>query len=132
MSKTGIISKLNGFAVGAKASITRKITALELEKFIQLSGDDNPLHTKKGIVHGAFLNSILSGLIGTKLPGHGTIIVNQYITYPNSCYVGDEVKIEVELETVRKIAQMRFVGAVGERIVIEGTAKVIFRDKNLH
>ncbi|KMQ93633.1 armadillo repeat-containing protein 7 [Lasius niger] len=59
-------------------------------------GDYNPIHTEsaRNIAHGALLNGLVSGLIGTKLPGAGTIVIKQNLTFPNPCYAGDSVEKE--------------------------------------
>ncbi|KAJ8944893.1 hypothetical protein NQ314_009349 [Rhamnusium bicolor] len=69
---SSVLSKLTTYVVGDQVTISRKITKEEVEEFTRISGDTNPIHTgDKAIVHGAFLNSIVSGVIGTKLPGPG-------------------------------------------------------------
>nr|CAD7440313.1 unnamed protein product [Timema bartmani] len=55
----------------------------------------------KVIVHGALLNGLVSGVIGTKLPGPGTKVLSQSLEYPNSCYADEEVSITIEITTLQ-------------------------------
>lgn len=111
---------------GNVVTINRKITQKDVEEFSRISGDTNPIHSgPKGIVHGAFLNSLVSGVIGTQLPGPGTIVVSQTLRFPNACFVDDIVVITVELESVRKLYQVSFKCECKDRIVLEGNAKLV-------
>ncbi|XP_015185037.1 PREDICTED: uncharacterized protein LOC107070967 [Polistes dominula] len=85
--------------VGDRVSISKTITNNDVLSFAQLTNDYNPIHitSDKNIVHGALLNGLVSGVLGTKLPGPGTIVTEQTLKYPNSCYVGDTVEIIVQI-----------------------------------
>uniref|UniRef100_A0A6V7ITX6 MaoC-like domain-containing protein n=1 Tax=Bracon brevicornis TaxID=1563983 RepID=A0A6V7ITX6_9HYME len=114
--------------VGTTISVIRKITREDILKFAELTNDFNPIHTKDNepIVHGALLNGILSGVLGTKLPGPGTIVLEQQLNYKNPCYAGDSVEIIVKVLSVRKIIKCSWkLIANGERIVLEGEGKFI-------
>ena len=86
---------MSSLKLGQQVMVQRKITPEDLDTFIKLSQDYNPIHrvTQKPLVHGAFLNSLVSGVIGTKLPGFGSIVIEQSLRFPEPCYVNDEVKI---------------------------------------
>ena len=122
------ISRLS-FKAGDSLKLTRIITQQDLDKFSDLTGDHNPIHKKsenqKSLVHGAFLNSIVAGVIGTKLPGPGTIVVSQSFTFPSKCFVDDPIDIIVELLDVRKIIKVKYECSQSERIVFEGEAKLV-------
>lgn len=79
--------------VGDQITVKRKITVNDVKSFTELTNDTNPIHQDpvNGIVHGAFLNGLVSGVIGTKLPGSGTIVVEQHLKFPKPCYVNNEV-----------------------------------------
>lgn len=114
-----------------KATIVRRITKDDLLKFIELSGDSNPIHLEnsqqRAIVHGALLNAFVSRVIGTELPGPGSVVVQQSLNFPSICYVDDEVKISVELVENRKLIKVKFVCEVPERqkTVLYGDAKLV-------
>lgn len=104
--------------------ITRKITADDVKHFSDLTGDSNPVHSK--IVHGALLNGIVSGVIGTKLPGPGTIVLSQDLHFPNPCYVGSTVQISVILTEIRKIIKCKYTCINEEdKIVLHGEARLM-------
>ncbi|XP_063972641.1 uncharacterized protein LOC135160243 [Diachasmimorpha longicaudata] len=118
---------LPNLIVGSKVSVTRQVTKNDIITFCQLTNDYNPIHTsEKPIVHGALLNGFLSGVLGTKLPGPGTIVLEQQLRYKNPCYAGDKVEIIVEVLEVRKIIKCGYkLVANAERIVLEGEGKFI-------
>ncbi|CAB3366635.1 Hypothetical predicted protein [Cloeon dipterum] len=70
----------------------------DVENFTLLSGDSNPVHQgPNAVVHGAFLNSLVSCIMGTKVPGPGCMVASQNIKYPNPCQVGEFVEVSVIL-----------------------------------
>lgn len=122
------LSKMKRYKVGDIARMKRKISRDDLERFIQLSGDSNPIHSQeKPIVHGAFLNSLVSAVIGNELPGPGTLVVAQNLNFPNKCFADEEVTVTVELTEDRKILKVRFACEVEEqsKIVLYGDASLV-------
>lgn len=128
---SNILSKLKDFKEGDKVAVQRKITSEDVEAFARLTGDTNHIHFKndhkRAIVHGALLNGIVSAVIGTKLPGSGTLVVSQNLNFPNKCYVDDEVSVTVELVEIRKIIKVKFVCETvsDKKIVLHGDAKLL-------
>lgn len=123
-------SAVKPFRIGDNVMIAKHITRSDIEKFIDVSGDTNPIHVQngneKGIVHGAFLNALVSGVIGTMLPGPGTLVVSQTLNFPNKCFEGDLVKITVTLIENRKIMKVKY-----ECVVEEANKTVLFGDARL-
>ncbi|XP_022919128.2 LOW QUALITY PROTEIN: armadillo repeat-containing protein 7 [Onthophagus taurus] len=122
----------SSFKVGDKVTVERKITKSDVKSFGEITGDINPVHfpensSSVGVVHGAFLNGIVSGIIGTRLPGPGTLVVSQSLNFPNKCFVGEKISVEVELMEMRKIIKVKFVCEVKDKakIVMYGDAKLI-------
>lgn len=116
---------------GLVVEVTKKISKEDVAEFSRLSGDTNPIHNgSKGIVHGAFLNALVSGVIGTKLPGPGTMVVSQNLRFPTSCRINDVVKISVELTSIRKLCEVHYKCTVNDRIVLEGDAKIVPPNRN--
>lgn len=78
--------------------------------FAQLSGDDNPLHVDRAaarrlgfnreVAHGAILLAELSRIIGTELPGPGSLWLSSEIDFTAPVYVGDHITVAVEVEHV--------------------------------
>lgn len=119
---------LNQIKTGDRIKETRFIKQEDVDKFADVSGDHNPIHTiqsQQPIVHGAFLNSIVSGIIGCKFPGPGTIVLSQQFSFPNKCYPDDAIEIVIELLESRKIMKVRYEITQSENIVFEGTANLL-------
>lgn len=122
--------------VSTAATLVRTITADDVISFAKLSGDTNPVHFavgSKALVHGAFLNSLVSALLGTQMPGPGAIVAEQTLRFPNKCFVGDTVTVYAELVQDRKIMKVLFSCVVKDaenkkegKIVLEGDAKLIW------
>jgi acyl dehydratase len=102
---------MNDPQIGQVASVKRTFTQEDFDRFAILSGDDNPIHvdpvfsarTKFGrtVAHGMLLYSTVGGVLGTLLPGPGTIQVDQDLIFPNATYVGEEVTISLEVTDIQ-------------------------------
>lgn len=78
--------------VGDFAKRTRTVTQSDVNAFVALTGDTNPIHTgENGIVHGMFSASMLSTLIGTQLPGPGSVWVRSNLAFLWPVRVGDKL-----------------------------------------
>jgi acyl dehydratase len=99
------------FHPGATARLEHRFTAADVAAFVGLSGDDNPIHLQaaaaqaagfeREVVHGVLVLSLISRILGTDLPGPGTILLGQEIRYMHPVYVGDLITAHVEILTVR-------------------------------
>ena len=99
-------------APGDKAALTKTFTEEDISAFAQLSLDDNGMHTeprlarrglfRRPVVHGVLVASLISSVMGTKLPGHGTVLQDQQIEYLAPVYPGDTITAEVTLTEVRE------------------------------
>ncbi len=89
--------------IGDTVSLVRKITREDVRRFADLTGDDNPLHVDsayaeatpfKGIVvHGMLGASLLSTLIGTRLPGEGALWVSQAFDFLHPIRLDDTLTV---------------------------------------
>ena len=123
--------------VGDVATLRKIITVEEIKKFAELSGDTNPLHLNQEyihsqttfenlLVHGAYLNSLVSRVIGTTLPGPGTLVVRQELYFPSPCYAGEEVEVTVTLASLRKIITADFsCTTTTGKVVLKGNAQLM-------
>ena len=129
---------IEDLAVGHTATMTRIVQVEDVKMFAELSGDFNPLHfdeefaatTRFGrcVAHGMLSASYISTVIGTQLPGSGTIYMSQSIAFKAPVYLGDEVITTVEvlsLDTQKSRATLHCLCKVGDTIVIEGEAAVL-------
>jgi acyl dehydratase len=95
---------------GQVESIRRTFSQSDFDRFAALSGDDNPIHvdpafaarTRFGrtVAHGMFLYSVVCGVLGTRLPGPGTLQREQELMFPSPTYVAEPVTIRVEVTRV--------------------------------
>jgi acyl dehydratase len=126
--------------VGDRASISKAFSAPDVEQFARLSLDANPLHLDEAaaansvvgqrVVHGALVASLFSALLGTELPGEGSIYLGQNTKYKSPVFLDEEITATVEVVEVResrKIARLKTtaVNSAG-KTVIEGEATVKF------
>ncbi len=94
-------------AVGQKAEVVHQITAKDIEKFAELTGDDNRLHVdatyakktafKKQVAHGMLGASFISTVIGTKLPGDGALWFSQSLEFLLPVRIGDTITVIAEV-----------------------------------
>lgn len=94
--------------VGDSASLTRTLTKDDIDAFAILSGDVNPAHLdeayaretpfQKVIAHGMWGGTLISTLLGTKLPGPGTIYVGQSLRFMRPVNLGDILTVTVTVK----------------------------------
>ena len=92
-------------AVGDRASIERTLTASDIQLFAAMSGDINPQHIDaefaastrfQGVIaHGMWGAALISAVLGTRLPGPGTIYAGQTLKFHAPVRVGDTLTIAV-------------------------------------
>jgi 3-hydroxybutyryl-CoA dehydratase len=125
-------------SVGQWARMERLVDDALIRQFTALSGDDNPVHldeayarkTRFGgrIAQGMLGATFISAVIGSRLPGHGTIYLNQTLKFLAPVRIGDIVTTEAtvtELRPERSRAVLKTVCRVGDTVVIEGEALVM-------
>src|ERR1035437_7134000 len=91
--------------VGETATLARTLSREDIELFAVMSGDVNPAHVDeeyahsdtfhKIIAHGMWGASLISTLLGTRLPGPGTIYVEQTLRFRHPVMIGDTVTVSV-------------------------------------
>ncbi len=126
-------------APGDRASLVRTVTQRDIQLFAAVSGDVNPAHVDTmyarssrfhGIIaHGMLGGSLISTVLGTRLPGPGTIYVGQTLHFVNPVHIGDTLTVAVEVKSLdagerRVVLATRCENQDG-KVVIEGEAVVI-------
>jgi 3-oxoacyl-[acyl-carrier protein] reductase len=101
------MNKFDKIKVGDNATLSHKITQEDINKFIELTGDDNKLHIdaayaektsfKKPVAHGMLGASFISTIIGTKIPGDGALWFSQSIEFLLPVRVGDDLTVKAEV-----------------------------------
>lgn len=102
------------FHIGQYEEYTRTITEEDVLAFAELSGDKNTMHLNKEkikigdktiqgpICHGFLAASSISAVLGTKLPGPGTIYLNQTLSFHSPVYIGDMITAKATVMEIRE------------------------------
>ena len=132
------MKKYSEINIGDKETLCHTITKSDIEKFVQLTGDDNRLHVdekfasttqfKKPVVHGMLGASFISTIIGTKLPGDGALWFSQSLEFLLPVRIGDILTVTAEV--LKKYDKENIIELKTEiynqnrQIVTKGIAKV--------
>ncbi len=125
-------------SVGQFDTFSKTISETDITLFGAISGDFNPAHFdqeyakktrfKKRIAHGMVATSLISGVLGMKFPGPGTIYIDQSLRFLAPVYIGDTITAKVEI--LEKLPKNRIkirtscVNQDGD-IVIDGEAHIL-------
>lgn len=122
---------------GMSASVTKAFTGRDVDMYAQLSTDDNPLHmneefaarTRTGgrVVHGMITASLVSAIIGTRLPGPGSLWMRQDMRFLAPVRIGETVAAKAILDDIdpeRQRVRLTTVCTVADRTVLDGHALV--------
>ena len=124
--------------VGDTKFLVKKITEADVRKFVEMTGDDNPLHVdrkfaeatsfKDIVVHGMLGASFISTVIGTKLPGFGALWVSQNIEFLLPVRLGDELTVSCTVlkkhERERLLELETTITNQNQQKILTGTGKV--------
>ncbi len=122
--------------IGDSASLSKTITQEDIEQFAALVGDTNPAHLDadfaaktrfgKRIAHGMWGASLISAVLGTKLPGPGTIYLSQTLKFKAPVYAGETITAKVTITDIKKdkpIITMETVCTKGDgEVILTGEA----------
>ena len=128
--------------IGQTASVGKTITEADILLFAAVSLDTNPVHMnaeaasaslfKERVAHGMLSAGLISAVLGTQLPGAGTIYRAQTLQFRRPVKIGDTVTATVEvtaLDADKKRATLKTVCTVAGKVVIEGEATVMPRSR---
>ncbi|GGB52555.1 (R)-specific enoyl-CoA hydratase [Roseibium aquae] len=131
--------------VGMSERLVKVVSSSDVIGFAEVSGDRNPIHLsehfaartpfKTRIAHGLYTASLISAVLGTRLPGPGAIYLSQTLNFKAPVRIGDEVVVTVTVEELMekgKRARLSCLCQVGDTAVLEGeaTVKVPGRDED--
>lgn len=98
-------------AIGASASLDKTVTEADVVAFAAVSLDANPVHldeayaqtTRFGgrIAHGMLAASLVSAVLGTRLPGPGTIYLSQSLAFKGPVRLGDTITATATVKAVK-------------------------------
>ena len=105
-----VVARIEDFEAGQHASFRKTFTDEDVRRFIEITGDTNPLYvddefaarTRFGrrVVHGMLAASLFSTIMGMLLPGTGAIYRSQTIRFLLPVYVGDTVTAHFVVRSV--------------------------------
>lgn len=115
--------------VGDREEFTKTISESDIYLYAGVTGDLNPAHLneeyarktffKTRIAHGMLVAGLVSGVLGSRLPGPGTIYIRQEINFLAPVRIGDTITASVEVAEVLK--ETRRVRLVTKCVNQEGT-----------
>ena len=123
--------------VGAKASFTKTLGESDVYLFAGITGDLNPAHVDETwakasrfggrIAHGMLTASLISTVLGMRLPGPGTIYLSQQLKFVAAVRIGETITAEVEIIEVlgSKLRLRTTVRTQDGKSVVEGEALVL-------
>jgi 3-hydroxybutyryl-CoA dehydratase len=123
--------------VGMHETLMKTVMETDVVGFSRLSGDDNPIHlcdvyaaqTKFGqrIAHGLYTASLISAVLGTRLPGPGAVYRSQTLNFHAPVKIGDVVTVAVtvaELVAAGRKVRLACEATVDGKVVLDGEAVV--------
>lgn len=129
---------LEELSVGQTAEASHVVTEADIQAFAEVSGDRNPVHLdeayaettrfKGRIAHGILTAAYISALIGSDLPGPGSIYVSQSLSFKRPVRIDDEVTTKVTVEAIdlaKGLVTLATVCTVRGKAVLDGQAVVM-------
>ena len=132
-------AEIDRINVGDTATCEWTVTAEQVDAFARFSLDTNPLHmsddfAREGgfsgrVAHGMLTLSAISRLIGTQLPGPGSLWMSQETNFAAPVFLNDQIQARVTVKTVSRSAQVVVlqtdaINLQTQAVVLRGTAKV--------
>jgi 3-hydroxybutyryl-CoA dehydratase len=124
-------------AVGMSEQLLKTVASSDVVGFAEVTGDRNPIHLSEHfaaktpfgtrIAHGLYTASLISAVLGTRLPGPGAIYISQTLNFRAPVKIGDTVAVTVavaELVPEKFRARLTCTCSVDGEIVLDGEAWV--------
>ncbi len=125
--------------VGQSAEFTKTLSESDVYLFAGITGAQNPMQVndiyakntryKERIVHGMLSSSLISTVIGTQLPGNGTIYIEQTVEFKAPVYFGDTVTAKVEVDEIylekNRVKLKTYCVNQDDEVVVDGYAMVM-------
>lgn len=124
--------------IGQTADLSKTITEADIVMYSAVSMDTNPIHLNEElarasrfggrVAQGMLSASLISAVLGSHLPGPGTIYLSQSLKFRAPVKIGSTVRASVEITDLnppRKQATLRTTCSVKEAVVIDGEAYVL-------
>ncbi len=129
---------LEDLKVGMSAMFGKTVTEADIMSFAGVSGDTNPIHLHDGfartsrfgqrIAHGMLSASFISAVIGTKLPGPGSVYISQTMNFMAPVLIGDTITAVATITAIderRRRVTLKTQCLNGDKVVIDGEAQIL-------
>jgi len=133
---------LEDLSVGMTDIFAKTVTEADIVLFAGVSGDTNPVHInqlfaegsifKDRIAHGMLSASLISTVVGTRLPGPGCIYITQNLRFRAPVKAGETVVARATIKEIileRRRVVLATVCTVGDTVVIEGEATMMVANR---
>ncbi len=125
--------------VGDRAELSRLLTTDDLYVFASASGNHNPMHLAQddadhdgrpdAVAPGMFVASLVSAVLGMRLPGPGTLYRAQTLTFHERAHAGDELVTSVTVRAIDPDGTVTLATEVRRKIdgalIVDGEARVV-------
>ena len=132
--------KFEDLKIGMSESFTVTVTEEMMKSFLELSGDENPLHNDEEfaksqdydskVVYGLLTTSFISTLVGVLLPGKYCLLQGIDLKYAKPVYVGDILIVRGVVdelhESVKRLTVKVEVINQDEKKVVKGKVEIGF------
>jgi 3-hydroxybutyryl-CoA dehydratase len=133
------MARIDEIQVGQAAEMAKTVTETDIALFAGVTGDFNPVHIDaveagksrfgERIAHGMLSAGFISAVLGTRLPGTGSIYLSQSLRFTKPVRIGDTVTTRVEvLEVIATKRRVRLATTCRNQngeTVVEGEAVVM-------
>ena len=129
---------LEDLKVGMSAMFGKTVTEADIVAFAGVSGDTNPIHLHDGfakstrfgqrIAHGMLSAGFISAVIGTKLPGPGSVYISQTMNFMAPVLIGETITAVATITAIderRRRVTLKTQCLNGDKVVIDGEAIVL-------
>lgn len=129
---------LEDLKVGMSAMFGKTVTEADIVAYAGISGDTNPIHLHDGfarttrfgqrIAHGMLSGGFISAVIGTKLPGPGSVYISQTMNFMAPVLIGETitaVATVTEIDERRRRVTLKTQCLNGDKVVIDGEAQIL-------
>ncbi len=123
--------KIALFKLGDVFRHTLVVTPDLMQRFLEMSGDSNPIHVDgdyaaahgfHGIVaYGNILGLMISHVVGMKLPTAEVVILSESLEFRKPSYVGTEIRLEATVANIHEavgavVLRLAFLSPTGEKV----------------
>lgn len=129
---------IDQFNIGDSAEFTKTITEYDVYQYAGVTGDFNPVHInevyaketffKRRIAHGMLAGGLISAVLGTRLPGPGSVYLRQELNFTAPVYFGDTVTAKVEIVDIntgkKRITLKTTCTNQDDKVVVDGEAVI--------